>query len=472
MNLFQNKYKCNKILSKFRNQNYKMTIFMFTRLRQFAILFVVPMALLAQKIEQQKVKPNKQQLAWHQLEYYAFIHFGPNAFTDKEWGDGTEKEEIFNPTQLDCRQWAKVCKEAGMKGIIITAKHHDGFALYPSKYSKHTVRESKWRDGKGDILKELSVACKEYGLKMGVYISPWDRNHPAYGTPEYNQVYVKMLEEILTGYGDLFEIWFDGANGEGPNGKKQVYDFPLFNNTVKKFQPNALIFSDAGPDIRWVGNEKGFAGETNWNTINGKQLFPAYDKPEHLNIGDENGTHWIPAECDVSIRPGWFYHKNEDDKVKSATELMNIWNKSVGRGSNLLLNLPVDNRGLVHENDVKALMEFKKLRQKYFSENLVSKELFANKFDQNTRILDLNADKTFNCAVIQEKIELGQNVKKFHLQAFIDGKWSNIVSGTTIGRKRIVYFNTIKTNRIKLLIEDELSKSVVQNLELYLVPEQ
>ena len=257
----------------------------------------------AQTLKPYGVTPTADQLNWHKMEYYAFIHFGPNAFTDKEWGDGTEKEEIFNPTQLDCRQWARICKAAGMKGIIITAKHHDGFALYPSKYSKHTVRESKWKYGKGDVLKELSAACKEYGLKMGIYISPWDRNHPAYGTPEYNQVYVNMLKEVTTQYGDLFEVWFDGANGEGPNGKKQVYDFPLFNKTVKSAQPHALIFSDAGPDIRWVGNEKGFAGETNWNTINGNELFPAYDKPAHLNVGDEHGTHWIPrVRCFDSSR--------------------------------------------------------------------------------------------------------------------------------------------------------------------------
>ncbi len=444
---------------------------MFTTIRLSTYLLLFPIILLAQNTNIQKAKPSKQQLAWQQLEYYAFIHFGPNAFTDKEWGDGTEKEEIFNPTELDCRQWAKVCKESGMKGIIITAKHHDGFALYPSKYSTHTVRESKWKEGKGDILKELSEACKEYGLKMGVYISPWDRNHPAYGTPEYNQVYVKMLEEILTNYGDLFEVWFDGANGEGPNGKKQIYDFPLFNSVVKKYQPNALIFSDAGPDIRWVGNEKGFAGETNWNTINGNQLFPAYDKPEHLNIGDENGTHWIPAECDVSIRPGWFYHKNEDNKVKNANELMNIWNKSVGRGSNLLLNLPVDNRGLVHENDVKALTEFKKMRELYFSNNLL-KNNFLKKFDKKTKVIELGKLTTLNCAVVQEKIDMGQNVKKFHLEAFVNGSWKNIASATTIGQKRIVYFEEISTNRLKIVIDDELERAMIANIELYRVPQK
>jgi alpha-L-fucosidase len=415
--------------------------------------------------------PTVDQLKWHNLEYYAFIHFGPNAFTDKEWGDGTEKEEIFNPAQLDCRQWARICKTAGMKGIIITAKHHDGFALYPSKYSTHTVRESKWKDGKGDILKELSVACKEFGLKMGIYISPWDRNHPAYGTPEYNQVYVNMLNEVTTQYGNLFEVWFDGANGEGPNGKKQVYDFPLFNKTVKANQPHALIFSDAGPDIRWVGNEKGFAGETNWNTINGKQLFPAYDKPEHLNMGDEHGTDWIPAECDVSIRPGWFYHKNEDEKVKTDKDLMNIWNKSVGRGSNLLLNLPVDSRGLIHENDEKALMNFKKMRNEYFTNNLLKNGTFTKNFSKDTYDITLKTPQTFNCLVIQEDIRYGQRVKKFYLQAKENGQWKNVGSATTIGHKRIMYFQKTTAKELRIMFDEAFAKPIILNVELYLTSE-
>ena len=411
--------------------------------------------------------PTADQLNWHKLEYYAFIHFGPNAFTDKEWGDGTEKEEIFNPTQLDCRQWARVCKAAGMKGIIITAKHHDGFALYPSKFSKHTVRESKWKDGKGDVLKELSAACKEFGLKMGIYLSPWDRNHPAYGTPEYNQVYVNMLKEVTTQYGDLFEVWFDGANGEGPNGKKQIYDFPLFNKTVKMYQPHALIFSDAGPDIRWVGNEKGFAGETNWNTINGNQLFAAYDKPEHLNVGDEHGTHWIPAECDVSIRPGWFYHKNEDNKVKTDTVLMDIWNKSVGRGSNLLLNLPVDSRGLVHENDEKALMNFKKLREETFKNNLLKTGTFTKDFSKDSYDITFTKAQTFNCLVIQEDLRYGQRVKKFFIQIKENGAWKNITSASTIGNKRIVYFQKTMAKELRIMFDEAFAKPVISRVELY-----
>ena len=428
-------------------------------------------SIFAQTPKSYGATPSADQLNWHKLEYYAFIHFGPNAFTDKEWGDGTEKEEIFNPKQLDCRQWARICKAAGMKGIIITAKHHDGFALYPSKYSKHTVRESKWKAGKGDILKELSAACKEYGLKMGIYISPWDRNHPAYGTPEYNQVYVNMLKEVTTLYGNLFEVWFDGANGEGPNGKKQVYDFPLFNKTVRTYQPHALIFSDAGPDIRWVGNENGFAGETNWNTINGNELFPAYDKPAHLNVGDEHGTHWIPAECDVSIRPGWFYHKNEDKKVKTDKDLMNIWNKSVGHGSNLLLNLPVDSRGLIHENDEKALMDFKKLRGEYFKNNLLTVGTFTKNFSKDTYDITLTKPQTFNCLVIKEDIRYGQRVKKFFIQVKENGTWKNVTSASTIGNKKIVYFQKTTAKELRIAFDEAFAKPKISKVELYSTPE-
>lgn len=438
-------------------------------MKKLLFFWLINSFVFAQKPSPFGATPTADQLKWHQLKYYAFIHFGPNAFTDKEWGDGTEKEEIFNPTQLDCRQWARVCKEAGMKGIIITAKHHDGFALYPSKFSTHTVRESKWKDGKGDILKELSAACKEYGLKMGVYISPWDRNHPAYGTPEYNEIYVNMLQEIMTQYGDLFEVWFDGANGEGPNGKKQIYDFPLFNKTVKTYQPQALIFSDAGPDIRWVGNEKGFAGETCWHTINGKNLFPAYDKPEHLNIGDENGTNWIPAECDVSIRPGWFYHKNEDDKVKSAEVLMDIWNKSVGRSSNLLLNIPVDSRGLIHENDEKSLMNFKQLRDKYFAKNLLEKPLKTSKLGKNHSIV-LKKAQTFNCIIIEENIAFGQRIKRFTVQAKEKNNWKTLASSTTIGSQRILYFPSIEAKEIRIVVEESLAEPLIASVALYHTP--
>ena len=316
--------------------------------------------------------PSPQQVAWQQLEYYMFIHFGPNTFTDQEWGHGDEDPQVFNPTHLDARQWARIAKAAGMKAIIITAKHHDGFCLWPSDYSTHTVRESPWKNGQGDVLKELSEACKEYGLQFGVYLSPWDMNHPAYGTPEYNQIFGNTLNEVLSNYGDVFEQWFDGANGEGPNGKKQEYDWPMFHKVVYKNQPEAIIFSDIGPGCRWVGNENGFAGETNWSTLNVKGFEPGINAPDQkvLNQGNEDGELWVPAESDVSIRPGWFYSPSTDDKVKSLNHLLKIYYASVGRNSNLLLNVPVDRRGLIHPNDSARLMELREVLDESFEDNL------------------------------------------------------------------------------------------------------
>jgi len=286
-----------------------------------ALIFLCNQQIAAQPL------PSKAQLGWHKMEYYLFMHFGPNTFTDKEWGEGTEPEDVFNPTNLDCRQWCRIAKASGAKGIIITAKHHDGFCLWPSKYSTHTVRESKWRNGKGDVLKQLSQACKEYGLKFGVYISPWDRNHPKYGTAEYNEVFINMMKEIFTNYGPIWELWWDGANGEGPNGKKQVYDWKRFEATVRKLSPNTIIFSDIGPDIRWCGNENGFAGETNWNFLDTAGFARGIGAPptDTLNRGNYNGKNWIPAECDVSIRPGWFYHAAEDKKVKTPQTLFELY---------------------------------------------------------------------------------------------------------------------------------------------------
>ena len=393
--------------------------------------------------------PTKSQLDWHEMEFYLFTHFGPNTFTDKEWGHGDEPEDIFNPTQLDCKQWCRIAKAAGAKGIIITAKHHDGFCLWPSKYSTHTVRESKWKEGKGDVLKELSEACRESGLKFGVYISPWDRNHPKYGTPEYNDVFVNMMEEIFSNYGPIWELWWDGANGEGPNGKKQVYDWDRFKKTVASISPNTVIFSDVGPHIRWVGNEQGIAGRINWNTLDTAGFTPGAGAPptDTLTTGNVNGKNWIPAECDVSIRPGWFYHKEEDNKVKTPEQLFNLYLKSVGRGANLLLNVPPDRRGLIHENDSAALVSFKQLRDNSFKKDLAahskipplkpeSKLSSVFKF-QNfymTRVVFTFKQK-INCIVLKENIEEGQAIETFNIET---GK--KTVLGETIGHKRIITF--------------------------------
>lgn len=440
--------------------------------------------------------PSPRQLAWQRLEYYAFVHFGPNTFTDREWGEGTESPETFLPTALDCRQWARVAKEAGMKGIILTAKHHDGFCLWPSKQSRHTVAQSRWKQGKGDVVRELSDACKEFGLEFGVYVSPWDRNHPKYGTPEYNDVFVATLTELLTGYGPIFEVWLDGANGEGPNGKRQEYDWPRFIATVRSLQPEAVIFSDAGPDVRWVGNEQGFAGETNWSLLNRDEFVPGTPRYRELTQGHENGSHWVPAECDVSIRPGWFYHPSEDGQVKSVQHLLGIYLLSVGRNANLLLNLPVDRRGLVHENDVGRLRELRKVLDTIFAHDLArgvdvsASNARADGFsparavdgDPESFWATTNATRSawlelrfpsptpLNTVVLREPIRLGQRVKSFRVQAQVEGQWVLIGLGTTIGNKRIVTTDTVYATALRVGIEDSKACPLLSSVEVYAAP--
>ena len=318
------------------------------------------------------VLPSPAQVEWQKMEFNMFVHFGPNTFTNVEWGDGTESVDVFAPTALDCRQWAAIAKDAGMKGIIITGKHHDGFCIWPNPESTHTVAQSKWRDGKGDILKELSEACRAYGLKFGVYISPWDQNDPHYGTPEYNEVFRRTIEHAHTNYGEVFEQWFDGACGEGPNGKQQVYDWDLFNGEVYRHHPNAMIFTDVGPGCRWIGNESGIAGETCWSTLNVKGFGPGRQAPPKtsLNEGDMNGEAWVTGEADVSIRPGWFWRESENDDVKSIDHLLYIWYNSVGHNSLLLLNVPPDTRGLINECDQARLKEFRAALDQIFSVDL------------------------------------------------------------------------------------------------------
>lgn len=445
--------------------------------------------------------PSPQQVKWQQMEYYMFIHFGPNTFTDMEWGHGDEDPQVFNPTQLDARQWARIAKDAGMKAIIITAKHHDGFSLWPSEFSTHTVRESPWKNGKGDVLKELSEACEEYGLQFGVYLSPWDMNHPAYGTPEYNQVFANTLEEVLTNYGEVFETWFDGANGEGPNGKRQEYDWDLFHEVVYKHQPNTIIFSDIGPGTRWVGNERGFAGETNWSTLNVQGFEPGANAPSQqvLNEGNEDGEAWVPAESDVSIRPGWFYSPSTDDKVKSLNHLLQIYYGSVGRNSNLLLNVPIDRRGLIHSADSARLMELREVLEESFRENLAKgKAVEASQIrggdsrfggqnltdgdfetywatDDDTRqaslILDLGTETDINRVVLQEYIPLGQRVRAFNVEFWNGREFEEIDRQTTIGYKRILTFPTINTSKVRINIFDSKAAPVIAEFQVYKAPE-
>lgn len=435
--------------------------------------------------------PSASQLAWQQLEYYGFIHFGMNTFTNHEWGEGRADPNLFQPTALDTRQWARVARAAGMKGLIITAKHHDGFCLWPSETTSYSVKSSSWRDGKGDILRELADACRTEGLKFGVYISPWDRNHPLYGTPRYNRVFKDQWNEILGNYGEVFESWLDGAND---NKKRMVYDFGGFFATIRRLQPRTIIFSDAGPDIRWVGNEKGFAGETNWSRRDNEGSFPGFADEKALNTGDENGGVWLPAECDVSIRPGWFYHTEEDGKLKSVAQLMEIYYGSVGRNANLLLNIGVDRRGLVNENDEKRLLEFRAAREAALRSPLRIVGIDATNVRGRDRrfgarmaidgipntswvtddgvtnaTLELNLGGEQECSkiLIQENIALGQRVKRFSLARWTGSDWEPIFKQTTIGYKRIVRFPTIRTSRLKLTIEDAHDSPVISNLELY-----
>ena len=308
----------------------------YTFINVYFVLFVLLTAGCQKALEPYGACPTPQQVAWQQMEMNLFCHFGPNTFTGAEWGDGTEPEDIFNPTDLDCRQWTATARTAGFKGVIITAKHHDGFCLWPSPESLHTVAQSQWRNGGGDVLRELSGACAADGLRFGVYISPWDRNDPRYGTPDYNAAFVRTLESVLGGtYGPVYEQWFDGACGEGPTGRRQVYDWPLFNETVHRLQPDAVIFSDVGPGCRWVGNEQGSAGRTNWSTLDVEGFEPGAGSPptEVLNGGTPGASHWAAAETDVSIRPGWFWRESETPRVKSVQQLLQIYYESVGRNS-------------------------------------------------------------------------------------------------------------------------------------------
>lgn len=432
--------------------------------------------------------PSANQLAWHDRYYYAFVHFGPNTFTGLEWGHGTEDPKVFNPTAFDARQWVRAFKDAGMSGVILTAKHHDGFALFPSAYTEHSVKASPWKDGKGDVLRELSDACKEAGLWLGVYLSPWDRNHPTYGTPEYNDVFVKTLREVLTHYGEVKEVWFDGANGEGPNGKRQVYDWPRFVATVRECAPGAVIFHDGG-DVRWVGNEGGFVGETNWAFLP-TGVEPGY-QGDHgvLYEGSEKGTYYAPSECNTSIRPGWFWRASENDKVKSLDNLKDIFYRSIGHGGNLLLNLPPDTRGLIHENDVAALKEFRAWREATFAKDLAlgarasgpsrgvgfgpelvcdgKAETYWAMPDGQTAgefVLDLGRKTAFDHVVLQERVELGQRVRSFEVLA--DGK--PVAKGTTIGFRRIVRFPAVQARRLTVRVTDARACPTLSRVSIYL----
>ena len=442
--------------------------------------------------------PTPQQLAWQKMEMNMFCHFGPNTFTGMEWGLGTETEDIFNPTALDCGQWAAIAKASGFKGIIITGKHHDGFCLWPNPVSNHTVAQSPWKEGKGDVLKELSEACRKEGLKFGVYVSPWDRNDPHYGSPEYNDVYVKTLESVHGGaYGEVFEQWFDGANGEGPDGKKQEYDWPLFHSTVLRLMPDAIMFSDVGPGCRWVGNERGEAGRTSWSRMDVEGFTPGAGAPpnEVLNEGQEDGAVWLPSETDVSIRPGWFWRESENGSVRSVENLVGLYYTSVGRNSLLLLNVPPDTSGRIDPVDSARLAGFRAALDEIFSTDLAKgakaatdvtrgrKFKAANMLDEDydscwaapdgitkaTLTFTLAGEKTFNRILLQEYIPLGQRVKAFSVEVLLpDGSWKEVASETTIGYKRIILTDRVTTTTVRIRIDESLACPVLNHFGLFL----
>ncbi|AXY72486.1 glycoside hydrolase family 29 [Paraflavitalea soli] len=450
--------------------------------------------------------PTPQQLAWHKMEMNAFVHFTTNTFTDLEWGYGDEQPGIFNPTQTDAGQWARTLKETGFKTMILTCKHHDGFCLWPSQYTEHSIKNSPYKKGKGDIVREARDACKKYGLQFGVYLSPWDRNRADYGQASYLTYYRNQLKELFTKYGPVFEMWFDGANGGdgyygGAREKRQIngatyYDWPTTLNMVRSMAPNVIFFSDAGPGVRWVGNERGVAGATNWNTISTDTLYAGKPNIEKLlNTGSPDGKQWVPAEVDVSIRPGWFYHAKEDSLVKTPEKLFEIYLTSVGRGSTLLLNIPPDRRGLFHENDVKALRGFAGLLKKAFGKNLAFKaavqadsyrgkeaayavsnitdgnpdSYWATDDDKTTGQLEvtLPAPSSVQYIVLQEYIQLGQRVQSFTVEALLKDGWKQIAAGTTIGYKRILKVSPIQTAKLRVNITGAKACPVISNLEIY-----
>ena len=426
-------------------------------------------ATAAEKVEMaSRLVPTPQQLEWQRMELTAFLHFGVNTFTGREWGDGTEDPAIFNPTSLDCEQWVRTLKESGFKMAIITAKHHDGFCLWPTKTTRHSVVSSSWKDGKGDVVRELRDACKKYGIKFGVYLSPWDRNASCYGdSPAYNQFFIKQLTELLTNYGEVHEVWFDGANGEGPNGKKQIYDWDAILKTIRRLQPKAVT-AIMGDDVRWVGNEKGIGRETEWSaTALTPGIYPRsgeqnkelgiFGKAKDLGgrdiVARATELFWYPSEVDVSIRPGWFYHADQDKQVKSLNHLTDIYFKSVGYNSVLLLNIPPDLRGLINENDVQRLKEFSSYLKKTFARNYVLKGNEAwNGTSGTVRQYDIQKDALVNAFMIQEDISKGQRIESFLVEAYKDGSWIHMAEGTTVGYKRLVRFSDTRPERIRVTI--------------------
>jgi alpha-L-fucosidase len=448
--------------------------------------------------------PSPRQLAWHELELYGFLHFTVNTFTDKEWGYGDESPAVFAPTDFDADQIAEAAVDGGLRALILTAKHHDGFCLWPSRHTAHSVRSSPWKAGRGDVVRAVAEACARRGLRFGVYLSPWDRNHPAYATPEYVLYYRSQLRELLTDYGPIFEVWHDGANGgDGYYGgaresrridKRSYYGWAETWDLVRQLQPGACIFSDAGPDVRWVGNEDGRAGETCWATQNRDDFIPGEADTSRLNRGDRPGTHWLPAECDVSIRPGWFYHESEDERVKSPERLYELYFASVGRGGSLLLNVPPDRRGRIHEADAASLAGFRRMLEGTFRRNLaegaerVTVSGPAHPAQEPRALVDGNrgthwlaaeGDTTpeivltfrrpvrFSVAGLREHLPLGQRIESFALDVWRGGGWSEIAAARSVGSRRLLRVPEVETDRVRLRVSRAAAPPALSELGLW-----
>ena len=431
--------------------------------------------------------PTEDQLKWQDMEMYAFIHYSMNTYTDEEWGFGNEDPKLFNPSHLDCRQWARVCKQAGMKGIIFTAKHHCGFCMWPSKYTEYSVKNSPWKNGQGDVVRELADACREEGLKFAVYLSPWDRNHPEYGRPAYVEYFRNQLKELLTQYGDIFEVWFDGANGGdgwygGANETRKIdgktyYGWAETFRMIRELQPHAVIWNDGGDrgDLRWVGTEVGNVGETNWSLLNkeGEVTWPM------LHYGLEEGDSWVPGETNTSIRPGWFYHTTEDAHVKSLSKLMDTYYKSVGRNSTLLLNFPIMPNGRIHPTDSLRGIAFNKMIQEVFKTDLAKKAKIRRSDDDGSFTITFKKPTTFNRFVAEEDIRYGQRVKKFSLEAEVNGRWLPLKDElveqgdglTTIGHRRIICFPNVTATRLRFTVTEAKCKPIIKKTAVYLAPE-
>lgn len=430
-----------------------------------------------------RVVPSPQQLAWQQMELTAFLHFGINTFTGSEWGSGSDDPNLFNPTELDCEQWVRALKDGGFKMAILTAKHHDGFCLWPTATTDYSVKNITWRDGRGDVVRELRDACEKYDIKFGFYLSPWDRNAECYGnSPAYNKLFIEQLTELLTSYGAVDEVWLDGACGEGPNGRKQEYDWESILRTIHTLQPNAVT-AIMGCDVRWVGNEGGLGRETEWSTT---VLAPgSYTHKQEANktlgieetstdlgsrelVAQASEIYWYPSEVDVSIRPGWFYHAEQDGEVRTLANLVDIYYRSVGCNSVLLLNIPPDRRGLIHEIDTERIKELSAYLTKTFSTNAITdKEASWCAEAGESHELEADSNMTFNTLLIQEDITRGQRVEKFSVEAYSNGAWHYITGGTTIGYKRLLRFPECKAERLRITIDSSRGTANIKTASLH-----